>query len=63
MSSITTVIPNDYIINKKYKSLAKDILSYSKLPSYFLSYDFIIHLMRFGSILIKLNLLRLLDYE
>ena len=56
MSSITTAIQNDYIINKKHKSLVRDILSYSKLPSYFLSYDFIIHLMRFGNILRKLNL-------
>ena len=56
MSSITTAIHNDYIINKKYKSLVRDILSYSKLPSYFLSYDFIINLMRFNSLLTKLNL-------
>ena len=49
-------IQNDYIINKKYKSLVKDILSYSELPSYFISYDFIIHLMNFGNLLIKLNL-------
>jgi hypothetical protein len=47
---------NDYIINKKYKSLVKDILSYSKLPSYFISIDFIVHLMKFGNLLIKLNL-------
>jgi hypothetical protein len=54
MSSIA--IPNDYIINKKYKSLVKDILSYSELPSYFLSIDFIIYLGKFNNLLIKLNL-------
>ena len=47
---------NDYIINKKYKSLVKDILSYSKLPSYFLSIDFIIYLGKINNLLVKLNL-------
>ena len=56
MSSIA--IPNDYIINKKYKSLVlvKYILSYSELPSYFLSHDFILYLMKFSTLLLKLNL-------
>jgi hypothetical protein len=47
---------NDYIINKKYKSLVKDILSYSELPSYFLSIDFIIYLGKINNLLVKLNL-------
>jgi hypothetical protein len=55
-SESMTILPNDFIINKKHKSLAIDILSYSKLPIYFLSYDFIINLMRFNSLLLKLNL-------
>jgi hypothetical protein len=46
----------DYIINKKYKSLVKDILSYSELPSYFLSIDFIIYLGKINNLLIKLDL-------
>ena len=45
-----------YIINKKYKSLVKDILSHSKLPSYFLSHDFILYLMKFSTLLLELNL-------
>ena len=44
------------IINKKYKSLVKNILSYSKLPLYFISIDFIIYLMKFSILLLKLNL-------
>jgi hypothetical protein len=56
MSSITFTIKNDYIINKKYKSLVKDILSYSKLPSYFLSHDFILYLMKFSILLLELDL-------
>ena len=47
---------NDYIINKKYKSLVKDILSYSELPSYFLSIEFILYLMKFSILLLKLDL-------
>jgi hypothetical protein len=47
---------NDYIINKKYKSLVKDILSYSELPSYFLSIDFIIYLGKINNLLVKLDL-------
>ena len=54
--SSMTILPNDYIINKKYKSLVRDILSYSKLPSYFISIDFIIYLGKFNNQLIKLNL-------
>ena len=47
---------NDYIINKKYKRLVRDILSYSELPSYFISIDFIIYLGKINNLLTKLNL-------
>ena len=50
------LLPNDYIINKKYNSLVRDILSYSELPSYFLSIDFILYLGKMNSLLVKLNL-------
>ena len=53
---IITILPNEYIINKKYKSLVIDILSYSNLPLYFISCKFILHLLRFGKLLIELNL-------
>jgi len=52
----SNTIQNDYIINKKYKSLVRDILSYSELPSYFLSIDFIIYLGKINNLLVKLNL-------
>jgi hypothetical protein len=51
-----SILSNDYNINKKYKSLVIDILSYSKLPIYFISFDFIINLMTFNSLLLKLKL-------
>jgi len=51
-----TILSNDYIINKKYKSLVIDILSYSNLPLYFISCEFIAYLMSFGKLLIELNL-------
>jgi hypothetical protein len=46
----------DYIINKKYKSVVKDILSYSEIPLYFISIDFIVYLFGFNKLLIDLNL-------
>jgi hypothetical protein len=55
-SDIITILPNEYIINKKYKSLVIDILSYSNLPLYFISCEFIVYLMSFGKLLIELNL-------
>jgi hypothetical protein len=55
-SASMTILPNDYIINKKYKNLVKDILSYSELPSYFLSIDFIIYLGKINNLLKKLRL-------
>jgi hypothetical protein len=49
-------IPNKYIINKKYNSLVIDILSYSNLPLYIVSCEFIVYLMNFGKLLIELDL-------